>query len=93
MQNIDRVSWQLLQDMTCLKMEQVRICLRHFISGKPADLFDELHPDWLPTQNLGYSKKEQEKICRSVNIGIKGRRQGFLGLIERSTQHIGSKLH
>ena len=26
-----------------------RICSRHFISGKPAYLYDETNPDWLPT--------------------------------------------
>ena len=33
-----------------------RICSRHFISGKPADLEDETNPDWLPSLNLGYTK-------------------------------------
>ncbi len=33
-----------------------RICSKHFISGKPADLEDETNPDWLPTLNLGYQK-------------------------------------
>ena len=33
-----------------------RICSRHFITGKPADLLDDTNPDWLPTQNLGHSK-------------------------------------
>ena len=32
------------------------ICSRHFIAGKPANLFDTTNPDWLPTQNLGYTK-------------------------------------
>ena len=39
-------------DLTESKLENKRICSRHFISGKPADLFDELNPDWLPTQHL-----------------------------------------
>ena len=33
-----------------------RICSRHFISGKSADLEDETNPDWLPSLNLGYTK-------------------------------------
>ncbi len=37
-------------------MKNNRICSRHFISGKPADLLDDTNPDWLPTQNLGHSK-------------------------------------
>ena len=33
-----------------------RICSRHFITEKPADLLDDTNPDWLPMQNLGHSK-------------------------------------
>ena len=43
-------------DLTDSKIENGRICSRHFISGKPADLYDHLNPDWLPTLNLGHSK-------------------------------------
>ena len=35
-----------------------RICSRHFISGKPAYLFDDTHPDWLPTLHLGHNKRK-----------------------------------
>ena len=34
-----------------------RICSRHFRSGKPAVLYDNTNPDWLPSFNLGHSKK------------------------------------
>ena len=37
-------------------LSQRRICSRHFISGKPAGLYDVTSPDWLPTLNLGHSK-------------------------------------
>ena len=47
-------------DLSQAKLEQVRICSRHF--RKPADLFDELHPDWLPTQNLGHSKENEKSV-------------------------------
>ena len=33
----------------------MRICSRHFIFGKPASLFEECHPDWLPSLYLGHS--------------------------------------
>ena len=33
-----------------------RICSRHFTSGKPAYLYDETNPDWLPTLHLGHRK-------------------------------------
>ena len=29
----------------------------NFISGKPAYLYDETNPDWLPTLHLGHTKK------------------------------------
>ena len=42
-------------DLSDSILENDRICSRHFISGKPAQLEDELNPDWLPTQHLGHS--------------------------------------
>lgn len=50
------------KDLTESILENERICSRHFTSGKPADLFDELNPDWLPTQNLGHSKRKQSVL-------------------------------
>ena len=35
-----------------------RVCSIHFISGKPASLFDETNPDWIPTVNMGYQVYE-----------------------------------
>ena len=35
-----------------------RICSTHFISGKPAYLFDVTNPDWLPTLNLDHLKRK-----------------------------------
>ena len=43
-------------DLTESKLENGRICSRHFVSGIPADLFNRFNPDWLPTLNLGHSK-------------------------------------
>ena len=39
-------------------LEKYRICSRHFF-GKPAELWDENNVDWLPTLNLGHSKRKQ----------------------------------
>ena len=41
-------------------LSHVRICSRHFISGKPAYFFDHLNPDWLPTLNI--NSKLNEKV-------------------------------
>lgn len=46
-------------------LNQARICSRHFISGKPASLYDDLNPDWLPTQNLGHSKCSKRALVSS----------------------------
>ena len=32
-----------------------RVCSDHFISSKPAALFDQNNPDWVPTLKMGYS--------------------------------------
>ena len=49
-------------DLTESVIENGRICSHHFASGKPADLFDELNPDWLPTENLGHSKVNRKRV-------------------------------
>ena len=43
-------------DLTDKILQNDRICSRHFIQGRPASLFDENNPDWLPTLNLGHGK-------------------------------------
>ena len=48
--------------MTTLKSR--RICSKHFVSGKPADLYDETNPDWLPTCYLGHQKKKPASTDR-----------------------------
>ena len=42
-------------------LENDRICSRHFISGKPAYLHDQVNPDWLPSLHLGHSKKAEPR--------------------------------
>ena len=39
-------------------LENDRVCSRHFITGKPATLEDDMHPDWLPTQHLPGSSQD-----------------------------------
>ena len=43
-------------DLDLSALHKYRVCSRHFISGAPSDLFDDLHPDWLPTIDLGHEK-------------------------------------
>ena len=46
------------------KIDDACVCSRHFISGKPADLLNELNPDWLPTQNLGHHKFDSRETMQ-----------------------------
>lgn len=49
-------------DVTEKILSNDRICSRHFVSGKPADLEDETNPDWLPSLNLGHSKVSDKQV-------------------------------
>ena len=60
------------RDLSCHDLSQIRICSRHFISGKPAYFNDTLNPDWVPTQNLTENSSrhqnallQQERYMRS----------------------------
>ena len=38
--------------------------------GKPADLYDDTNPDWVPTQKIGYKSGHQpdnDRYCRAMN--------------------------
>ncbi|XP_070180904.1 uncharacterized protein [Littorina saxatilis] len=35
-----------------------RVCSKHFVTGKPAELYDESHPDWVPSLDMGYNCKK-----------------------------------
>ena len=39
-----------------------RVCSVHFISGKPAALYDKHNPDWIPNQKMGY------EVSNIVNV-------------------------
>lgn len=53
-------------DLTEKVLANDRICSRHFLSGKPAELLDEKNPDWLPTLHLGNSKEIPEDRARAA---------------------------
>ena len=52
LRNINRANWT--------PGPGARVCSAHFIHGKPAALFDEANPDWIPTCNLGYNLKKAD---------------------------------
>ena len=37
-----------------------RVCSRHFVSGQPAKDYDKFNVDWVPTLNLGRSKRKKK---------------------------------
>ena len=45
-------------DLTEQILKNDRVCSRHFVSGKPAKDFDRFNVDWVPTLNLGHSKRK-----------------------------------
>ena len=42
----------------------VWVCSNHFVTGKPAALFQMFHPDWAPTLRLGHSNIKEESSSR-----------------------------
>ena len=44
-------------DPATLEEHDYRVFSRHFVSGKPASLYSTNDPDWLPTLNMGHSKR------------------------------------
>ena len=48
-------------DLSERVIDNNRVCSRHFLSARPAELEDDLNPDWLPTQHLGHDNIDPEQ--------------------------------
>ena len=48
------------------ELHKYRICLLHFVSKWPADLYDKMNPNWLTTMNLGHDKSSS----RQTNLNV-----------------------
>ncbi len=59
-------------DITEKILANDRICSRHFITGKPASLLDEISPDWLPTLHLGHGSQISLTVVKLLRRGWKG---------------------
>ena len=46
--------------MTEQILKNDHVCSRHFVSGQPAKDFDKFNVDWVPTLNMGHSKRKQK---------------------------------
>ena len=61
-------------DLTEKILQNDRICAKHFISGKPAYLYDTTNTDWLPTLNLGHVKSKGSSTAEARYMRAKRRR-------------------
>ena len=61
---IDTINHISREGLTNKILVNDRICSRHFISGKPAYLFDKNNPDWLPSLHLGHEKQMIADVSR-----------------------------
>ncbi|XP_069114764.1 uncharacterized protein [Argopecten irradians] len=54
-----RQTWlsRISRDIPKTSQKYTRVCSEHFVSGKPADLYNESDIDWAPSVNLGHTKK------------------------------------
>ena len=62
-----RTSWLAAinrQDIKPANFPYTRVCSDHFISGKPAGLYDTTNPDWIPTLKLGHQLMKPGDLCR-----------------------------
>ncbi len=53
-------------DLTDGKLENDRVCSKHFVSGRPAKDWDRFDVDWVPTLHLGHSKQLKTNV--QVNV-------------------------
>lgn len=68
----------------------MRVCGRHFVSGKPALLWDRYNVDWKPTLNLGkkdYSKEPDLQAAAARADRAKDRDHARQSLREQQREH------
>ena len=70
-------------------MKSERVCGRHFVSGKPALLWNRYNVDWKPTLNPGkkdYSKEPELQAAAARADRAKDRDQARQSLLEQQQQ-------
>ncbi|KAJ8929371.1 hypothetical protein NQ314_017952 [Rhamnusium bicolor] len=68
-------------------LKNARICSNHFITGQPAELEDKDNPDWIPSQNVGYTSintKDQEAIETHSRIANRRKRLKMIQMFDES---------
>lgn len=71
---LKRISRRDLHDEN-VDMRNTKVCDRHFISGEPAKLFDNLAPDWAPSIALGHDFHRKEAIALTVDRYLRGKQR------------------
>ena len=70
------------EDLDVKALGKYRVCSCHFLSGKPATLKDDTDIDWLPTINLGHSKRATRDSYQNMLLGfVKSELQKWLNQI------------
>lgn len=85
LQKIRRMKWILAlrrKDITEKKLEHFRICSKHFLKGKPADLLNRADPDWVPSLMMGYIVKTESSGQEDMNRFVRARMREINTLIQ-----------
>ena len=53
-------------DLTEQILKNNRVCSRHFVSSRPAKPWDKYNVDWVPTLNLGHTKRKAGDTGKAV---------------------------
>ncbi|XP_046560073.1 uncharacterized protein LOC124269100 [Haliotis rubra] len=48
------------EDLAFKDTKYMRVCSDHFVGGSPSALYQDTHPDWIPTLKLGYGKADND---------------------------------
>ena len=79
-------------DLTDDKLENERVCYRHFVSGQAAKQWDQFDVDWVPTLHLGHTKRPQ-RIDPQLNADRAERRKRRQEIIDREVSEKMTKLN
>ena len=81
-------------DLTDDKLENERVCSRHFVSGQAAKQWDQFDIDWVPTLHLGHTKRPHHHLTDpQLNADRAERRKRRQEIIDREISEKVKKLN
>ncbi|WAR08649.1 LOW QUALITY PROTEIN: hypothetical protein MAR_018607 [Mya arenaria] len=89
---------KLDQSFSGMNLKNVRVCSDHFISKTKADLYQKVHPDWVPTVNMDFadtfqlSRSHCQRNSQSVKFESLTMTLARLRL-NLSVMHLGYQMH